>query len=394
MQLTALWPFLLINLACFIAAWAIARGNSFYREEVRILTTGRVQMIDGLRGWLALGVFFSHTITTYGYYTHGRWDDVDVPFRSFTGGVGVSLFFMITGFLFWSRVLRSKGNLDARALYLSRLRRIVPMYLASVLLSMAVVATLSGFVLRVGPAEFLRELRPWLSFGFMDVGDINGVKDAHIINAVYWTLAFEWGFYVALPFLALFARGPLQFVLMAVAFVFCLREPVTLNFMGGMLAAIIADRGFLHGRLSGHWLTPVPLACLAAVFTLHSPYGIAPAALLLVFFLFVVHGNSLFGLLASNGARLLGTVSYSIYLIHCITLFVVMRSINAYLPIAGMSLVEYWSWAGCAALLAVVLSSITYRFVEHPFIHRSPVPVPARSTPLRASPPSPAAVGP
>src|SRR5205823_998855 len=114
-------------------------------------------------------------------------------FYDLTGKVGVSLFFMITGFLFWGRVLRAGSALDIEALYVSRLRRIVPMYLVSVVLSLFVVAVLSGFSLHVSLVELLRELRSWFSFGFTYAGDINGVKDAHRINAVYWTLAFEWG---------------------------------------------------------------------------------------------------------------------------------------------------------------------------------------------------------
>jgi hypothetical protein len=90
------------------------------------------------------------------------------------GQVGVSIFFMITGFLFWGRVLRSRGGLDARALYVSRLRRLVPMYTVSVALSLLAVAALTGFALREPLVAFLKELRPWLSFGFMTTTDLNG----------------------------------------------------------------------------------------------------------------------------------------------------------------------------------------------------------------------------
>jgi peptidoglycan/LPS O-acetylase OafA/YrhL len=93
-----------------------------------------------------------------------------------------------------------------------------------------------------------------------------------------------------------------------------------------------------------------------------------------IFFLFVVHGNSLFGLLATRASKLLGTISYSIYLVHCIALFVVMRAVNVLVPVGTLSPLEYWSFAAAAALLAVCVSALTYRYVEHPFLSASGLP--------------------
>jgi peptidoglycan/LPS O-acetylase OafA/YrhL len=368
MSISSPWPFLAVNLACLATAALVLLGSRFYREQLAALRHGRTQMLDGMRGWLALGVFFQHVMTTYFFYTRGTWDASAAHFYEVTGAVGVSLFFMITGFLFWGRVLRSNGRLDAMALYRSRLRRIVPMYVVSVLMVIAVVAALSGFTLRVGLLPLLRELRPWLSFGFMQTGDINGVGNAHIIEAVYWTLACEWAFYLALPFLALFARPVVFLPALGLVYFFGIQGPVTLNFAFGAVAALVVEKRLLRDLPSRGGLTFIPLACLAAVFASSSGFGLVPEALLFVFFLFVVHGNSLFGLLASPAAKLLGTISYSIYLVHCIVLFVVMRMVNARVPLAELDPVQYWTFAGMAAVLAVLLSSVTYRYVEYPFI--------------------------
>jgi peptidoglycan/LPS O-acetylase OafA/YrhL len=368
MDITSLWPFFLINIACFAIGWLIVLGSPFYRQHIAGLRQGRAQMLDGLRGWLALGVFFQHVVNTWFLHTQGKWDAAPAHFYELAGAVGVSLFFMITGFLFWTRVLRSQGKLDTKALYLSRVRRILPMYLVSVLMALTVVAALSGFALRVGAPELARELRSWFSFGFMDSGDVNGVTNAHYIEAVYWTLAYEWVFYLALPFLGLFVR-PLAFAgLLGLVCLYGMRAPVTLNFAFGAVAAVLLERGVFRDLLSRPLLTSIPLACLAAVFAFPSAFGFAPGALLFVFFLFVVHGNSLFGLLESTGAKLLGTVSYSIYLVHCIVLFVVMHLVDARQPLAAMNPLDYWMFAGLAGVLAVLISAITYRYVEHPFL--------------------------
>jgi peptidoglycan/LPS O-acetylase OafA/YrhL len=369
MSIASPWPFLAINFACFVLAWGILLRSRFYRELVSGLGGGRTQMIDGLRGWLALGVFFEHVADMWFFHHNGEWDAAaGAPFYATTGPVGVSLFFMITGYLFWTKVLRGGGSLDAGKLYVSRLRRLLPMYLVSVAAAMAVVAVLSGFSLRSEPAALLRELRSWLSFGFMYAGDINGVHDAHHINAVYWTLAYEWAFYLALPFLAVFARFPAFFALFALAVLYGTLAPIVLNFLCGALAAIAVHRRLVSRRLDAPVLTPLPLAALAMVFAFAGPHPVAQSALLLVFFMFVVHGNSLFGLLASGPAKLLGTVSYSIYLVHCVVLFSAVRLVGARFPVPQLAASTYWLIAGGAALLTVLVSTLTYRYVEHPFI--------------------------
>jgi peptidoglycan/LPS O-acetylase OafA/YrhL len=350
-------------------AWGIFASSGFFRARVTEVNGNRFEMLDGLRGFLALGVFFVHVATTYVYYTEGRWDSSSARFQSFVGAAGVSLFFMITGFLFWLRVLRSRASLDAKSLYMSRLRRLVPMYAASVMMVLTIVAVLSGFSLREDVTSLLHELRPWLSFGFMTTGDVNGVKDAYIINAVYWTLAFEWAFYVALPFLALFARGAWCAGLFAGVLFFGTQAPIVLTFLFGALAALAVDRQWLRGQLRPAWLAPVPIAALACIFFFFDTvYALAPAALLFVFFLFVVDGNNLSGILSSTAAKLLGTVSYSLYLNHCIVLFVTMRAVNAVIPIGELAPLQYWSFAAFAALAAVALSAVTYRYIEYPFM--------------------------
>jgi peptidoglycan/LPS O-acetylase OafA/YrhL len=360
--------FFTINILCFVLAWLLVRSSRFYGQMPEGGAPGRMPMVDGLRGWLALGVFFTHAQSMHSLFANGRWGGALPGLFGMTGEIGVSLFFMITGFLFWGRVLRSGPALNVETLYTSRLRRIVPMYLVSVAMSLAVVAALSEFTLQVSPMSLVKELRAWLSFGYLNAGEINGVKDAHYINAVYWTLAFEWSFYISLPLLAVLARGWRSYALFPVAFVFCLQVPVTLNFVAGALVALLSHKNLIGEQLKAPALAPLPLASLAAVFMFPSTFALAPVALLFVFFLFVAGGNSLFGLLGSRPAKLLGTISYSIYLTHCVVLYALVFVVNAYLPIASMAFYEYWGVAAVAAAICVLISATTYRYVEFPFI--------------------------
>jgi peptidoglycan/LPS O-acetylase OafA/YrhL len=388
MGLTSLWYPLVVTALCLAVCGAIARRDTWYRAHLAAAGAGRFKSIDGLRGFLAIGVFFTHVIATYGFYARGRWYSTFSPVHATMGQAGVSLFFMITGFLFWRRVLRSRSGLDARALYASRIRRLVPMYAVSVALVVAVVAVMSGFDVREPLVPLLKELRAWVSFGFMNTGDINGVKDAHIIDAVYWTLAYEWSFYLALPLLALFARGPMFFGLAAATLFFGIQAPITLNFLCGALTALAVERGLLNGRLARWWLAPVPVAAMAMVlFAFDTAYHPAAIGLIFIAFLFTVDGNSLFGLLHTRAAQLFGTVSYSFYLLHCIVLFVAFRLVNGFVPVAHLTGGEHWLVAGLAALCATLASAFTYRRVEYPFIAARPI-APATALDLRAAPAS------
>ncbi len=153
----------------------------------------------------------------------------------------------------------------------------------------------------------------------------------------------------------------------AVAFVFCLQAPVTLNFIAGAIAAILVRENVLRDRLGGWALAPVPIAALAAVLWFPTAFALPAVALLFMFFIFIVGGNSLFGLLASRPARLLGAISYSIYLIHCVVVYVVVRVADGLVSIASLALPEYWLVAALAATLTVLLSAISYRWIEYPF---------------------------
>ena len=386
MGLTSLWYPFIVTALCLGLCAAIARRDPWYREHLAQSGSGRFESIDGLRGFLAIGVFFTHVIATYGYYAHGRWYSTFSPVHAVMGQAGVSLFFMITGFLFWRRALRAEGNLDARALYVSRIRRLVPMYAVSVALALLAVAVLSGLHLREPLVPLLKELRAWLSFGFMHAGDINGVKDAHIINAVYWTLAYEWSFYLALPLLALFARGWAFVTLCAATLFFGIQSAIVINFLAGALAALSVEGGLLNGRLARAWLAPVPVAAIAMVLTaFDEAYHPAAIGLLFVAFLFVVDGNSLFGILRTRAAQLFGTVSYSFYLLHCIVLFVAFRVVDSMVPVAHLTGGQHWMVAALAAMGTTLLAGFTYRRVEYPFIAARPLAVAAALQPLAAA---------
>lgn len=369
MPITSLvYPAIATALCLVVCAW-VATSDSWYGRE---LEAGgkRFVAIDGLRGFLAIGVLFDHAMATHAYYAYGRWSPGFSPVHEMMGQCAVCLFFMITAFLFWRQAIRARGRIDASSFFASRIRRLVPMYLASVAASLFVIGALTGFRLHEPAMTVAHQLRAWLSFGFMPTTGVNGFKDAHIVDAVYWTLSWEWTFYLALPLVALFARGFAFTLPLLLAIFFGTQAPLALAFVCGALAAEAYERGWLSGSLARAWLAPIPVAAVLLAFAFDTAYAPLPIAALFVAFLFFVDGNTLLGLLRTRAARLFGMVSYSFYLMHCVVLFVFFRLVDAGPGVANLAGSSHWAVAAVAALATTALSIWTYRRIEHPFIAR------------------------
>lgn len=87
------------------------RGNAalpWFRFVGNTSTNPRFTTLVGLRGFLAFSVFLFHLIVTQEYIESGEWEPTRSRFYALLRPVGVSLFFMITGFLFWGKLLREQ----------------------------------------------------------------------------------------------------------------------------------------------------------------------------------------------------------------------------------------------------------------------------------------------
>lgn len=394
-MLTSAVPYFLIMGLLALTAWGVAHLVPFYRQ-VSLPSADRYASLDGLRGFLALGVFFHHTIFSYLYFTHGHWEiPPDASLYILLGKGAVYLFFMMTGFLFWSKALASEGHVDARRLYLNRVRRLYPMYLCFLAVVLVVLGVVAGGRLREPAGVVAWQVIRWLTFGLVNFPEINGSwglfpgggKD--VMGAgVAWTLRFEWMFYLTLPLLA---NGPVSLVrkerfLLAVLgvlgvylgafFLTQRKDPKEFahlaNFMFGMTAAYLLRERPTLALARRWWFGLVPAGALVGVVwafpTLDTPGSLAVRLLLAVAFVSFLYGNTLFGLLTTRWARVLGTVSYSIYLLHGVVLFLGLTLLNHFRPIATMGVMEYWAWIAPIGVVAVLVACVTYRWLEHPFL--------------------------
>lgn len=370
-QVTSIWPYFLTSAAFLVIASLLSSTQKFYRDLLDVdLTSNRFKSIDGLRGFLALAVYFHHAIISYFYYKTGQWELPPSKFYLLLGQFGVALFFMITAFLFWLKGSNAKSHLSAQQFLWARLMRLSPMYLISVSLVIAISFFETDFKLQEPILRIGKELLTWSSFGFLIPMDINQFSETTIINSVYWSLAYEWCFYLILPLILIFSRGMAFILLITIVslliFCFSVRQ-VEWNFLCGILAAEIVKNDRIKYHIWYKW--PVSLIILLSfcVFFTEFPsgYGGWQSITLLIAFTCIAKGNSVFGILTCRAARFLGSISYSIYLIHCIILFVFLKTLNNVQPIVLLTPVEYWTVVATCGALVIFVCSFSYRFIEH-----------------------------
>jgi len=284
---------------------------------------------------------------------------------------------MITGFLFFSKLVDGRTKkIDWGKLFISRFLRLVPLYVFVMLLLLVIVIYLSRGILREPLPELIRGIAIWLGFTFLGNPDLNGVGATWlIVGGVTWTLPYEWFFYLSLPLLALTVNAKISLPYVAlgsasVAGLALLWHPqihLVYPFLGGIVASFLvrseAFRRFSARRASSYLV----IACIGmTVAFFPTAFEVAPLICLSIAFALVACGNDLFGLFVTPAARMLGQISYSIYLLQGVTLFVTFRIV------LGMTKVEIWSPAtywlvilGITPIL-VALSFATFRLIERP----------------------------
>lgn len=339
--------------------------------------------IDGLRGVLAFCVFLHHSVIWYYYLRIGEWGHPPSRVYGQFGPGSVAMFFMITAFLFYGKLLNagSKG-MDWGKLYLGRVRRIMPLYIFVVLLVFIIVGVLSGFVLRTNLFHIMAQLTKWVFFIDADVNGVGTTKRA--VAGVVWSLAYEWLFYCSLALVGrmvyrirtsartLIISGLFFLLFLAIVWVYYPDDMLKriLCFAGGIAAAYLVKKDSVRKFCANKWASVVVLVLTGVVFllpdmtcptTLFTPVSFICMSLA---FIMIAAGTDVFGLLSNRLTRYLGMVSYSLYLLHGMVLFVCFRWVIGLEKAGTLSPREHWIAIGGCALTLVPLCSLTYYYIE------------------------------
>jgi peptidoglycan/LPS O-acetylase OafA/YrhL len=323
----------------------------------------RVASLTGIRAVAALLVLATHAAYTTGKYTHGY---VGLLYARME--IGVPIFFVLSGFLLfgpWVKAVATGAPAPSVRRYAwHRVRRIMPAYAVTV-----VVAYALYHFRHAGPNPG----HTWIGF-LRNLSLTQIYTDQYMYSYLHqgltqmWSLAVEAAFYVVLPLLAwlllvVLCRGrwrPLMLLgglllLAAVTpawliFVHTvdglpdgarLWLPTYLMwFVGGMMLAVLAVMGVrcyafavIPVAVVSYFIASTPIAGEPTT----SPYALAPAIWKAVFYAVIatlavaplaLHDRGWYArLLASRPMVFLGEISYEIFLIHLLTMEVVMVEI-------------------------------------------------------------------
>ncbi|WP_285138389.1 acyltransferase [Microbacterium sp. lyk4-40-TSB-66] len=333
----------------------------------RFRDTTRLLPLDGLRAVAILLVFTGHV-------------EAPGPWKAVHGGVGVTLFFVISGFIITTLLLRESDErpVDFGAFYIRRAFRILPMYLL-------VLAVYCVLILVLGTqedrrAEFLNALPGYL-MGFPEIVQLTNTAEHQAPFSGAWSIGIEDKFYLVWPvvgFLLLRRRWtaliPLLLVSAGILTVVGFGTPVArvlqpyVHIILGVLVAVgLHYRGSFGvlARLFGRWwltwaLLAVSLALvlypdIALGTPLYVPYGLLWAVTIVS--LFTAPPGAATTVLSSRPLLFIGTVSYSFYLTHAFVLNALEK-----LPPA----IPSWAQYPLGLAGSLVLAWATYRLVESP----------------------------
>jgi peptidoglycan/LPS O-acetylase OafA/YrhL len=175
-----------------------------------------IPSLNGIRAVSALIVVFSHAGLE----------------RVVPGGLGVTIFFFLSGYLITTLMLREhtrSGGIDIAAFYVRRLRRLVPPLIVTLIVAytLTFVGLLPGHITVQGVLAQLFYLANYLEIYF------DGSAKIPTGTGVLWSLAVEEHFYLVFP------------VLMSLSFLRGMSNSRRMLIAAGICAAVLAWRCYL-----------------------------------------------------------------------------------------------------------------------------------------------------
>jgi len=299
---------------------------------------------------------------------------------TFKGALGVIIFFVISGFLITSLLIREEmrtGRVSIGRFYVRRIFRIVPLYALALAVATALVLV-GGF--GDPSAHFLTRLPLLATFN----GDLAG--GGTFVHS--WSIGVEEKFYILWPLIA-FAFLPLRRLrvwIASVLFVVCLILAfvpafsyfgVYVGILAGCLLSIALHDQRAYAvlmKLATPWvgaclLLLAVLAFLSDIFMpwtdstgfAHPIFAITVAC---AFPAILLGSGTVTRFLSRKWIAFVGTRAYGIYLFHPFVIDVVDRVVPAGQTSAGPGLVRLV----VASVLSFVLAELLYRTIEGPLI--------------------------
>ncbi len=336
--------------------------------------------LDGLRAFSIIGVIWFHAWWGTPYFA--KLSAIPVLRQ---GSYGVDVFFVISGFLITTLLLREQarfGTISIRDFYMRRALRIWPLYYATIALYVVLIV---GFEKGLREATFLHYLPYFLTYTYTwfisphwPTGPFN----------LAWTLATEEQFYAVWPLVLRFVRGAwssvviVALVLLRIAAGYgwtnyflrpgllpsriVLSASIAICFGVLLAQALHSEAGFrrLYVLLGRKWSAPAAAAALAICLYPKHPQWLASylATAALVGACVIREDSGLAWLLRFRPLAYMGVLSYGMYLLNSVSVNAAERGLEK-VGFANPILTFLLSLA-----LAMGAAFLSYRYFESRFL--------------------------
>src|SRR5260370_4103958 len=308
----------------------------------------RIDSLDALRGLAALAVCWKHLTDSFALprflQVSGRY-----------GWLGVEVFFVISGFVIPYTLHKSGYRVGLYFTFVwKRIVRLEPPYLLSICFVLLI-----GYLAAYAPGYQGAPYHPSTTQVLLHLGYLNAFAHYDWLNSVYWTVAIEYQFYLALGLLfpLLCARNPkARYAALAILSVlaFIPSKSLIFQYLFLFLLGIVSFHYWIGLIRTRVYISLVLALGIGAVLTLGfliSSVGVATACVI-----------SFVRFSRFAGLKFLGMISYSLYLLH---LPVVLRLSNLARRIAHGP-TENTLAVFLVATVTIIVAYLFSRFVELP----------------------------
>ncbi|HWE23142.1 MAG TPA: acyltransferase [Myxococcales bacterium] len=371
-------------------------SNSYKSSLARLFELdgpgGRIRSMEGLRGLAVALVFLVHYETLFGAWVpQGTGGEHVVRFLFIVGHCGVDLFFVLSGYLIYGAVLKSRTGYVP--FMRRRVQRIYPTFFA-LFCTYVVLSIMLPSEAKWPPGQGARAIYLIENLLLMP-----GMFDIVPMMTVAWSLSYEVFYYALIPMLVgvlgMRAWRPrsrvLTFLALAAAFtVACFRGATHVQlilFVSGILVYEACQSPWFRRVLTGRAAQVAGFAALVAflpvayVFVTSAVPGLPTrtsycydlraiwlfAALFVLVLVTFRAAGPLRALFSATPLRWLGNMSYSYYLMHGLTLKALALVVARLHPRLASTAIAHWAFLPVAFAVTLITSAVVFASIEKRF---------------------------
>ncbi len=356
--------------------------------------------LDGIRFLAFMLVFLRHYFDFSSYTPSPGFENLLLNNFVLNGGLGVNLFFVLSGFLITYLLIREKennSNFNIKYFYIRRVLRIWPLYFLVIILNFFIIPLITHKFSLIDIKEHILPYSLFLNnFDVLNTGFV-GVGNDNLV--ILWSVAVEEQFYLVWPILLFIVNKKYYNYIFCVVILFCLLYRCiyvdnkyiiyyhTFSVMsdlavGGLLAYNVFRKTTFTNFIK-HLKKPIIISVylfLLVAIVFHQEWSqfntitkIFERLGLSFFFAFIIaeqcySDNSFFKFGNLKKISKLGVISYGLYCLHLLSL-VIVQKLNIMLHINQNNSYIFYAELFVCLFLSILMSYLSYTYFEKIFLN-------------------------